>query len=209
MRSSVGKIISLIFLISWIIIGNYVLLNLFLAILLDGFNLTKEFELENKDEYIDKDLPEKIPSRTSIISFFFFPNILICKKSLFLFDVNGKFRRKTIKIVEHRYFDIFILILIILSSLNLVLDTYIDKNDENIKKNKYYLMNYHFNLFFNSIFLIEALLKIISNGLFICPNSYLRDSGNIMDFIIVIVSWIDIILIDVNLPSVKVSTLNI
>jgi len=30
-------VLSLVFLISWIFIGNYVLLNLFLAILLNGF----------------------------------------------------------------------------------------------------------------------------------------------------------------------------
>ena len=37
LRSEVNKVISLIYLISWIFMGNYVLLNLFLAILLDGF----------------------------------------------------------------------------------------------------------------------------------------------------------------------------
>ena len=36
-RSDVSKIFSTIFLISWIFIGNFILLNLFLAILLDGF----------------------------------------------------------------------------------------------------------------------------------------------------------------------------
>ena len=37
LRSDVNKIITLIYLISWIFIGNYVLLNLFLAILLERF----------------------------------------------------------------------------------------------------------------------------------------------------------------------------
>lgn len=37
MRSSVNPVITAIYLISWIFIGNYVFLNLFLAILLDGF----------------------------------------------------------------------------------------------------------------------------------------------------------------------------
>lgn len=38
MRSKVNKGVSLIFFISWIFVGNYVLLNLFTAVLLDGFN---------------------------------------------------------------------------------------------------------------------------------------------------------------------------
>lgn len=37
MRSTVHPAITAIYLISWIFIGNYVFLNLFLAILLDGF----------------------------------------------------------------------------------------------------------------------------------------------------------------------------
>jgi len=37
LQSSVNKVITLIYLITWIFLGNYVLLNLFLAILLDGF----------------------------------------------------------------------------------------------------------------------------------------------------------------------------
>lgn len=37
MRTDVNIVITMIFLISWIFIGNYVLLNLFLAILLEGF----------------------------------------------------------------------------------------------------------------------------------------------------------------------------
>lgn len=37
LRSDANKGLSLVYLISWIFIGNYVLLNLFLAILLDGF----------------------------------------------------------------------------------------------------------------------------------------------------------------------------
>ena len=37
LRTTVNKILTLAYLISWIFIGNYVLLNLFLATLLDGF----------------------------------------------------------------------------------------------------------------------------------------------------------------------------
>jgi hypothetical protein len=37
MRSSVGPAISAIYFISWIFIGNFMILNLFLAILLDSF----------------------------------------------------------------------------------------------------------------------------------------------------------------------------
>ncbi len=37
LRNSVNKALVLVYYISWIFIGNYALLNLFLAVLLDGF----------------------------------------------------------------------------------------------------------------------------------------------------------------------------
>lgn len=46
--SGAGLIIPPIYLISWIFIGNYVFLNLFLAILLDGFTEEGEEEMINQ-----------------------------------------------------------------------------------------------------------------------------------------------------------------
>ena len=53
LRSNVSKMISALFLISWIFIGNFILLNLFLAILLDGFETNDEedeFEEETQEK---------------------------------------------------------------------------------------------------------------------------------------------------------------
>lgn len=41
-RSEINKFLSTIYLITWIFIGNYVFLNLFLAILIDGFTQALE-----------------------------------------------------------------------------------------------------------------------------------------------------------------------
>jgi len=51
LRSDLAKPITAIFYISWIFIGNFILLNLFLAILLDSF-LTEDDELEETEEAI-------------------------------------------------------------------------------------------------------------------------------------------------------------
>ena len=48
MRSSVPKYLSAVYLISWIFLGNFMLLNLFLAILLDSFAEEDEAELQKK-----------------------------------------------------------------------------------------------------------------------------------------------------------------
>ena len=52
MRSSTGPLASALFYISWIFIGNFILLNLFLAILLDSF-LEEEEEDEHKQEELE------------------------------------------------------------------------------------------------------------------------------------------------------------
>lgn len=44
MRSDVGKVAPCLFYICWIFLGNFVLLNLFLAILLDSFLVEDEEE---------------------------------------------------------------------------------------------------------------------------------------------------------------------
>ena len=48
---------------------------------------------------------------------------------------------------------------------------------------------------FNVIFIIEAMIKIISFG-FVTngPDSYLRNNWNIMDFLIVVVSIFDLVM---------------
>lgn len=48
MRSDVNELITVIYLVSWIFLGNFMLLNLFLAILLDSF--VEEDELENEGQ---------------------------------------------------------------------------------------------------------------------------------------------------------------
>lgn len=41
------------------------------------------------------------------------------------------------------------------------------------------------------IFTVEAFLKVIAYGLLFHPNAYLRNGWNLLDFIIVVVGWVD------------------
>ena len=54
-------------------------------------------------------------------------------------------------------------------------------------------MNY-LDYIFNILFTIEMCVKIISLGFFMDSGSYFRDSWNILDFIIVIASLLDMVL---------------
>ena len=51
MRGDIDKILVSIFLISWVFIGNFILLNLFLAILLDSFLTIDENEDDQEDQH--------------------------------------------------------------------------------------------------------------------------------------------------------------
>jgi hypothetical protein len=52
MKSSLNPFITCIYVISWIFMGNYILLNLFLAILLDGFTSDEVNQPEVDDNAI-------------------------------------------------------------------------------------------------------------------------------------------------------------
>lgn len=53
-------------------------------------------------------------------------------------------------------------------------------------------------------FTIEAILKIISYGFILDDMTYLRDTWNILDFVIVVTSLIDSSLTNVNFSAVKI-----
>ena len=55
----VNKFLSSIYLISWIFIGNYIFLNLFISILLDGFNVEGGNIEEDEDDDPTKDIFEE------------------------------------------------------------------------------------------------------------------------------------------------------
>ena len=77
-----------------------------------------------------------------------------------------------------------ILGLIILSSIGLVLESYIDHNDKKLTG-----VIKDIDKVINNIFLTECVIKIIALGLFVESTTYLRDSWNKLDFIVVFISY--------------------
>jgi len=108
-------------------------------------------------------------------------------KSLYLFNPESKVRRFFTRIIEHRYFEDFIYHLIAMNSLLLMIN-YPNNNDP------YFIKTIELiTTLISAFFLGEAFSKIISLGFFIGEGAYLKDSWNILDFIIVlssILNWI-------------------
>ena len=243
MRSSVSKVFSIFYLLSWIFIGNYVFLNLFLAILLDEFTGEETEEdlqdikydqsedeaeslkettmnpnsstpknmfinnskrkksadlLKELDIYEEFEEPSKV--RRRLVPF----DGIACQRSFFLFSQNNLMRRCCWRIVKHPYFETVILVLIVTTSVKLALDTFIPNSATQLLK-----ISFGFNIFFNSCFMFEAVLKIITLGFVLDKNSYLRDTWNILDFIIVIASILDMSIAQVNISFIRVRFLSL
>lgn len=226
LRSDAGPA-SCIFLIVWVIIGNFIFLNLFLAILIESFSEDKddssnsdettenkvhsilkrkfeknlrildEFEAENTSFIEDFDQIQATPLEKDHISF----EEIHCQKSYYIFSKTNPIRITCYKIVSHPRFETVTLTIIIVNSIKLVWDTYLlDMPNDSIQKIISDIADY----LFTSLFCTELILKSVSMGFFSSKGSYLKDNWNKLDLIIIIFSLIDASVTSVNIPIIKV-----
>lgn len=95
-------------------------------------------------------------------------------------------RRGAHWVVNLRYFDFFIMVVISLSSIALATE---DPVDEDSPRNN--VLNY-LDYAFTGVFTIEMLLKVVDLGIILHPGSYLREFWNIMDAVVVICAAVSI-----------------
>ncbi|XP_031338411.1 voltage-dependent calcium channel type A subunit alpha-1 isoform X24 [Photinus pyralis] len=108
------------------------------------------------------------------------PKPMLPYSSMFVLSPTNIIRRGAHWVVNLRYFDFFIMIVICLSSIALAAE---DPIVENSPRNTYLdKLDYAFT----GVFAIEMLLKIIDLGIILHPGSYLREFWNVMDAIVVI-----------------------
>lgn len=219
-----GAVLTSIFLISWIFLGNYVLLNLFLSILLSGFSKAKEIEEENMDpeeeaakleeerkkkeeakkfSRIDvQDLEEEFVKSSTLKKKEkpLFEGIS-CYQSLWVFSKASFIRISCYRIVHSDLFENFILGLIIISSFKLAIDTYLLTDPVDSPQ---IIASDAIDYVFNVFFICECAMKIISFGFFMDDGSYMRENWNILDFFIVTSSLIDMSTPNFDLPALKV-----
>lgn len=101
-------------------------------------------------------------------------------------SVTNPFRNKIIKLVAiNPWFDRIVLVVIVVNCLFLALDKEVDIVTDNIEQ---------IDIVFLILYTIEMILKIIAMGFITRNHSYLRDSWNILDFIVVMLGWISFIL---------------
>jgi hypothetical protein len=125
-----------------------------------------------------------------------------CEFSCYIFAQTNSIRIYATKLVEFKTFDQLILWMIVLSTLRLMLDTFVSG------KSSDFIFDMA-DIAFTVIFLFEMLSKIVAFGLVIGDGTYLKDNWNKIDFIIVCVSIIDLQgLISKYTGEIKGSSLN-
>ncbi|CAK1548185.1 unnamed protein product [Leptosia nina] len=203
-----GMLYSLYFVIL-VLFGNYTLLNVFLAIAVDNLANAQELtaaeeeqieeDKEKQSQELEKEMDalhaidgtpsgdkvsasarkkeeakkedEEVPDG---------PKPMLPYSSMFILSPTNPIRRGAHWIVNLRYFDFFIMLVISMSSVALAAE---DPVDENSHRNK--VLNY-FDYAFTGVFTVEMLLKIVDLGILFHPGAYLRDLWNIMDAAVVI-----------------------
>ncbi|XP_060853575.1 voltage-dependent calcium channel type A subunit alpha-1 isoform X4 [Rhopalosiphum padi] len=131
------------------------------------------------------------------------PKPMLPYSSMFLLSPTNGIRRAAHWIVNLRYFDFFIMLIIILSSVALAAEDPI--NDDSDWNNYLDVVDNVFTV----IFAIEMILKIIDLGVILHPGSYLREFWNIMDAVVVICAFASFIFqkgggsVGTNLSTIK------
>lgn len=185
-----------------------------MAILLNGFSVQDE-NMENDNnlsmntrksermsraiEKVKNDFPEESKTfgkRESVATQVYKEHP--CRMSFFIFYQGNWLRKTCTKITQ---FDHIILCLIILSSIKLVIDTFLINFDENSVE---LTVSFWLDLGFTSLFTVELIAKAVAFGFIFDKETYLRDSWNQIDFTIVVISWLDIFLASGSIQSLKV-----
>ncbi|KAK3088414.1 hypothetical protein FSP39_018877 [Pinctada imbricata] len=108
------------------------------------------------------------------------PKPMLPYSSMFIFGPTNPIRRFCHFVVNLRYFDLFIMIVICASSIALATE---EPVNEDAFRNQ--ILNY-FDYVFTVVFTIEMILKIIDLGVILHPGSYFRDLWNVVDATVVI-----------------------
>ncbi|XP_069017516.1 voltage-dependent N-type calcium channel subunit alpha-1B isoform X3 [Embiotoca jacksoni] len=107
------------------------------------------------------------------------PRQILPYSSMFIFGQTNPVRRLCHYVVNLRYFEMCILLVITMSSIALAAEDPVQANAPRNNVLKY------LDYVFTGVFTFEMVIKMIDLGLLLHPGSYFRDLWNILDFIVV------------------------
>ena len=177
---TVGVGVSVAYFVPALIIGFFIILNLFVAILLEAF-AEEEEEEEGGEEAEEKPRPASpMPSTTGQLLEEAEP---LEGYSLFCISPTNGFRLACYQTILAKWFDNFIIFLIVASSICLALDVPRLDHGSDLA---WWLFT--LNYWFTGLFICEMCLKIVTYGFLFTPKAYLKDGWSVLDFVIVMIS---------------------
>ena len=175
-----------IFTLAALVIGFFVIFNLFIAILLDSFASEEEDEEEGEEgEHAEEELkPGETGGKLGRLSGDESPELPSASEStsemLFL-------KRVCLQLVRHPWWESFIILAILVSSVTLVID---HPRLDPASTTKFVLTQC--NYFFTALFTVELLTKVFAYDLLVVPDGYLLSAWNLLDLFIVTVSLVSL-----------------
>ena len=172
-------------------LGVFLMLNLFIAALCDGMCLESEEGNEDGDE--EHEEGSKLTGVSSVDD----PNSACCRlsdRSLFMFSKSSAVRRLAHTIMTHtvqcggskiQVLDQIVLLCIMVGCITMLLNNAHDLNPP-----------IHFEVIDHiclGVFCIELAVKVIASGFMVGKGVYIRNSWNVLDFIIMVVSLLGVI----------------
>uniref|UniRef100_A0AAR2LKI8 Voltage-dependent L-type calcium channel subunit alpha n=1 Tax=Pygocentrus nattereri TaxID=42514 RepID=A0AAR2LKI8_PYGNA len=188
-----GMIVCLYFVILFIC-GNYILLNVFLAIAVDNL-AGGDGDDKKKDKMISLPVNLVLASGTLVMVFIPLPLFSISDTHSSSFC---RIRVGCHTLIHHHIFTNLILLFIILSSISLAAE---DPIRAHSSRNKF--LGYA-DYAFTSIFTVEILLKMTVHGAFLHSGSFCRNWFNLLDLLVVSVSLVSFFLHSSAISVVKI-----
>uniref|UniRef100_A0A6I8QVB7 Voltage-dependent R-type calcium channel subunit alpha n=1 Tax=Xenopus tropicalis TaxID=8364 RepID=A0A6I8QVB7_XENTR len=108
------------------------------------------------------------------------PKAIVPYSSMLIFSSTNPIRKVCHYIVNLRYFEMSILLVIAASSIALAAEDPVLTNSDRNKVLRY------FDYVFTGVFTFEMIIKMIDQGLILHEGSYFRDLWNILDFVVVV-----------------------
>lgn len=121
-------------------------------------------------------------------------------KSLFIFTSDSAFRRKCYNIANAQLFEYFIILAIVISSVQLVLENPLSDPESSLIRALFWI-----DILMTFIFSGEMILKVVAYGFLLnSEDSYLRNTWNLLDFTIVVFSITSLVMSGGSLSVFKV-----
>jgi len=183
---------SVAYFISLVVLGVFIVMSLFLAILLKNFE--SEGREGNNIIFASNDDEEELDSNSyakRIRAFFDKIHAKIPKYHIHIpywHSLTESLQTRSRNVVDHAKFDSVMTFFIVASSICLALDNPLD-DPETWKVKTLHILN----IVFTIIFTIEMATKTFAYGFVFNKGSYLKNPWNVLDFLAVIVSVLDLV----------------